>query len=74
MKRELSKQEYKEILNLIKNVGEDIDRARKSKINVTEKIKIFIKNDIELTEKQAVQLDLLVDECNYKIKLLQRGE
>ena len=74
MKRELSKQEYKEILNLIKNGGEDIDRARKSKINVTEKIKIFIKNDIELTEKQAVQLDLLVDECNYKIKLLQRGE
>lgn len=74
MERILSEKEFKEILKLIKKVREDIKKARKSKINVTEKVECFIENGIELTKEQAVQLDLLVDECNYEIELLKRGE
>lgn len=74
MERVLSEQEFKEILKLIKKVREDIKKARKSKINVTEKVEYFMENGIEPTKEQAVQLDLLVDECNYEIELLKRGE
>lgn len=74
MERVLSEQEFKEILKLIKKVKEDIKKARKSKINVTEKVEYFIENGIEPTKEQAVQLDLLADECNYEIELLKRGE
>lgn len=74
MERVLSEKEFKEILKLIKKVREDVKKARKSKINVTEKVGYFIENGIEPTKEQAVQLDLLVDECNYEIELLKRGE
>ena len=74
MERILSEKEFKEILKLIKKVREDIKKARKSKINVTEKAENFMENGIEPTKEQAVQLDLLIDECNYEIELLKRGE